>query len=77
MNTVTTQPAYGSVEHYADMIRRHANTQDEARAVALAVVEQTANHGGDDGERLARVRNVLAAVEQVLAEIQAAGRAAS
>ena len=68
--TPTVRPAYGSVEYYAEALRRIPLHQDSA---ALGLIEAAINDRvGTDAEHLEHVRNVLAAVTLVHAGLGAA-----
>lgn len=77
MDTVTTKPKYGTVEYYAELVR--TNAERHLDSFTLHLINDLANdpfheHDGQDGSRLTRIRNVLAAAELVRAEQRAAGR---
>lgn len=76
MHTVTTaeetRPAYGTVEYYASLIR--SNAVHHMNGIALYLIEDLANHpihDENDAGRLDRIRNILAAVKLVAAEVEA------
>lgn len=76
MDTVTTQPptrpAIGTVDYYADLIRRHAKAADETRAVTVGIIEviAEADHKAPS-VRVDHIRNVLAAAKLIRDEMQA------
>lgn len=76
MHTVTTTPKYGTADYYVELIRPNAELYLDS--FTLYLVDDLANHpihdDGQDGSRLQRIRNVLAAAELVRAEMRAAGR---
>lgn len=76
MDTVTTEPAYGSVEYYAPMLASFAGPGEEKWFLGLAVdlIENALTEGSKypDSARLAHARNVLAAAELARADMKAA-----
>lgn len=70
METVA-KPTFGTVEYFADLYRRHAKTRDEVRVVAISSIDVAVefdNH--TDAEKVEHVRNALAAVELLRAEMR-------
>lgn len=72
MDTLTTAPAYGSVEYYADLISRHATTRDAIRIVTLSGIDTAVLSAPDAAVAIERVRNALAAGEQAIEEMRTA-----
>lgn len=79
MDTVTTQPEYGSVERFADMIRRQARDHFDVNSCLIGIIDAIADPDTglglaitDDTGRIVRVRNALAAADLVRAEMVAA-----
>ena len=73
----TTEPAYGSVEYYADLLGDCATNGGFTRLDSLTIhfVDDVANAAFHErSDRLDRIRNVLAAARLVRDEIEAAGR---
>lgn len=67
----TAKPVYGSVDYYADLLR--SNDGHLREGLALSLIDDLANHpfhddNGQDGSRLDRIRNILAAEKLVRAE---------
>ena len=64
--------AYGSVQDYAATIRDNAADSHDTYVEASAIVGAIADCGHlSETERLARIRNVLAAAKQVREEMRA------
>jgi hypothetical protein len=76
MSTVTARPAYGTIDYYVELIR--SNAERYLDSFTLYLIDDLANHpvhdDGQDGSRLDRIRNILAAAELVRAELREAAR---
>jgi hypothetical protein len=74
MDTVTAKPAFGSVDHFVDVLRKYHNLRDlnSALVAVLDTVSDPRFYSATVAMR--QVRNCLAAGEQVRSEIQAADR---
>lgn len=79
MDTVATpateRPAYGTVERFAEALRKECRGLGEMRNFGCLLIEVVADRSigtFTDGERLAYVRNALAAIDIVRAELAAA-----
>lgn len=69
MTTPTAPLTFGSVEYFADQLRRHAAQWTDARLHAYALVGVIASGGcGRAAVDLERIRNILTAAELVQAE---------
>lgn len=64
-NTVTTTPAYGSVDYYAGKLRDCAHRWTDLRLAGFEFIRAVTDNGGD----AERVANIVAAVEQVCTEL--------
>lgn len=82
MNTVTTKPTRGSVEYYADLFRRNAADRNDIHSFVVTLVEDIATaevvlaagpavRTATDADRLQRIRNIVAAGQQVRGEMEA------
>lgn len=74
--SVTTKPAYGSVESFAEIIRQpYVHDDTGVYACLTGILQSVVDHDETPAERRVElVRNALAAAELVRAEIRAAGR---
>lgn len=73
------RPEYGSVDYYASLLGDCVTNGGLTRLDSLTIffIDDVANapfHEREGADRLARIRNVLAAAEQISDEIQAARR---
>lgn len=83
METTTTKPERGSVEHYADMFRRNAKGDpgiiasfvstlvDDIATAEIVLAAGEPIRTASDAERLERIRNICAAAQRVRAELEA------
>lgn len=74
MTTVTTKPAFGSVEQIADVLRMNNPSETLVDGRALAVIGTLISWDSAADVNAQYVRNALAAAELVRAEIRAADR---
>lgn len=75
MSTVTATPAFGSVEHFAEKLRRCSTHWTNIDLLAYEFVKVIADSDYlDPAERMRRVANLIAAADLVRAENEAAGR---
>lgn len=73
MNDTVTTNRYFTVEYFADQIRQAAPRWTDVRLLGLEYVKVFAT-GHDAAREMEHIRNILAAVELVRAEIEAAGQ---
>lgn len=74
MDTVTTKPAFGSVEQLAGVLRMNNPSESLVDGRALAIVGTLIEIGETSAKAVQYVRNALAAAEMVRAEVRAASR---
>lgn len=64
-----TDPAYGSVHRYADMIRGITTDEDQVFNVAFGMMDTLTDYPTPVDDRLTRIANVAAAAKQVRREL--------
>lgn len=74
MDTVTTMPAFGSVEQLAETLRGNNPDRSLVDSRTIAIIEVLAGWDQDETVSLGYVRNALVAAKLVRAEVRAAGR---
>ena len=67
----TAHPPYGSVEFFAEIIRKNSETVTHTNCSAIGIVRVVLRDEDADADIAARIRNILAAMDLVRAELLA------
>jgi hypothetical protein len=64
-----TEPVYGSVDRYADMIREATADEDQVFNVAFGMIDALTDYPTPVDDRLTRIENVVGAAKRVRREL--------
>jgi hypothetical protein len=67
--SAVTEPVYGSVDRYADMIREATADEDQVFNVAFGMIDALTDYPTPRNDRLTRIQNVVGAAKRVRWEL--------